>query len=284
MASSTSSAFSVDNTVSSETTKNMFLNECFADFQFFFNEDGVRKEIPAHKAVLAAASDVFASMLNGQWKEDNEVEIVDASFDAFMEFLQFLYLPKVNISAENVPEVIYLANKYNLSKCKELCESKIIQKLTLEDVCANLDLALLYDLSNLKDCCLKIISKETSKILATDGFLCTSEHSLKSILALGAIDCDEMEMFDASLKWAKHACETKKKDPSIIASIREELGDSLHAIRFGTMKPEEISKCISKNDGFFNQFELQDLFLTIGSDKTQEKIFKNKKCQRKMER
>lgn len=83
MASAMSNTFCVDNKMQSEITKNMFLNEEYADFFFLFNEDGAWKRISAHKAVLAATSDVLATMLKNEWKEKHVVEIDGSSFDVF---------------------------------------------------------------------------------------------------------------------------------------------------------------------------------------------------------
>lgn len=56
--------------------------------QFIFErENGVTK-IPANKAVLAASSVVFDAMLFGDLREDGDVPIVDATPEAFKEFLQ----------------------------------------------------------------------------------------------------------------------------------------------------------------------------------------------------
>lgn len=251
--------------LSVEISKKMFHNKNFADFHFLFNEDGIRKQVPAHKAILTAASDVFATMLNGDWDEENEVEIDDTSSAAFEEFLQFLYLP----------EVVYLANKYNVGKCKELCTQQIQDQLTTENVCSGLDFAIKLNLSELKDHCLKKISDETTKVLATEGFLECSRETLKSILTMDVSECDEIGMFNASLDWARHACETKGKDPTNIANVRDQLGDCLQVIRFGAMKPEEIAHCVGGNGELFNRDELQELYLPIGSDKSQMKIFTN---------
>lgn len=276
MASATSSTFHIDYAASAETksSEKMFDKERFADLHFLIKEGGVMKRIPAHRAILITASDVFDTMLNDQWKKSNEVEIEGASFDAFKEFLRLLYLAKGNVSPENVCEVFNLAKQYNVSSIA-LWAQQIINQLTLENVCAGFDVALLFDLGELKDQCMKKISEETKKVLATAGFRSCSKNALKGILAISATDCNEIEIFNACLDWAKQSCETKEKDPSVMANVKDELGECLHAIRFGAMQPAEIKNCISKNEGLFNQSEINDLLLTIKADKSQVKIFTN---------
>lgn len=72
--------------VSSTIVEKLYLNEEFADTHFVF-ESGER--IPANKNILGIVSDVFRVMFNGSYIEKTEMKIVDASVNAFKEFLQF---------------------------------------------------------------------------------------------------------------------------------------------------------------------------------------------------
>lgn len=53
----------------------------------------------------------IATMLNGQCKEETQVEIKNASSAAFVKILQFLCLANVEILSENVGIVAYLPSK-----------------------------------------------------------------------------------------------------------------------------------------------------------------------------
>lgn len=273
-----SSDLSIDNEVIADVGTNIFLNDSFADLHFSFGEaDDCQQRIPAHKAILAAASNVFATMLNGEWKEQNEVQIVDATFDAFKDFLQFFYLSKVTVSMENIWEIINLANKYNIRRIMDQCEPLIIHQTTVDDdLCRILDLSLQFNLSKLKDRCLKKIGEDTTKVLKTKGFLDCSKYALKCMLEeLHTVDCCEMVIFEACLMWATHVCLRQRKDSSNFKILRDELGDCLYAIRFGSMESKQISFCISNNPGLFNKSELEDLWLSIGVNKSKIKLFKN---------
>lgn len=274
MDSATTNTLSIDNSIVPAGSRKgiLFLKDRFADFRFLFKESG--KSIHAHRSILIEFSDVFDIMLSGQWNETNFTEIEDASYDAFVEFLQFLYKPKVNVSMENISVVVYLANKYNVKECKKLCAQMIREALNLDNILDVLNLAIQFDLSELKDHCLQKISIDTSNILATEGFLQCSKDVLKAILALNTANCDETEMFDACSMWAKHACKEKKNDPSN-ENIREELGDLFHAIRFLAMEQEELDDYIKNNVGLFTIHEIIDLLITSRTDKSQAEIFKN---------
>lgn len=79
------------------------------------------KRVPAHKIMLAAASPVFHAMFFGDLAEPADVEIKDVSSEAFKEFLQFAYLAVPKVTLENVGDVLYLADKYDMAKCTEYC-------------------------------------------------------------------------------------------------------------------------------------------------------------------
>lgn len=83
-----------------------------ADVHFVF-ESNVR--IAAHKNVLIAASDVFRPMFDekANYKENTtkEIEIEDATPEAFATFLQFIYYPVVTMTMANVDGVVYVSGK-----------------------------------------------------------------------------------------------------------------------------------------------------------------------------
>lgn len=92
--------------------------------------------------LLATASEVFQVMINGSWKEKNEVEIVDASADAFKEFLQFVYLSKAKVTIENVAEVMNLGNKYDVMECFNICGEFLKANLVVDNICEAYELVI----------------------------------------------------------------------------------------------------------------------------------------------
>lgn len=110
-----------------------YLDSDSADVKFTFglNDNGSAIQIEAHKILLAAGSDVFRAIFYGKLKEAGEIHTTDVSDAAFKEFLQYFYKNKLKLSAENIVEVMYLGQKYNVPKCVEDCAD--ILKRTLND-------------------------------------------------------------------------------------------------------------------------------------------------------
>ncbi|KAI3413478.1 hypothetical protein GPALN_010968 [Globodera pallida] len=88
---------------------------------------GDKKELlPAHKAILAKASDVFEAMF--RFGEEN-VEVSDVEVGTFKAMLAFIYADDLSeLNGDNAISVLYAAEKYNLPKLVNSCLN-IIWKL-----------------------------------------------------------------------------------------------------------------------------------------------------------
>lgn len=240
--------------------KNLYLSEKFADVHFTFNVDGECEKIPAHKMILASASDVFDLMLDGRWKEQTEIEIRNVPVTVFKEFLQFIYLDEVNVTTTNIPDIMFLAKMYGLNDCLLTCEQLLETRLKSEEICSALDLALTFDRNTFKQQCLERIAKSTPTVFSTNGFLSCSRDLLKCILSNQNINCDEIDVFNACIDWAIYNCRENNIDASSMENLKHQLGDCLHLIQFRLMTTQQLADCVMSNRGLFNQEELIDLF------------------------
>jgi len=77
------------------------------------------QELPAHRLILCASSDVFQIMLmNKSWSEAQEKRIIlketSACQAVFEVFLKYLYTGKIQVDYANVIPLLQLADKYNV--------------------------------------------------------------------------------------------------------------------------------------------------------------------------
>lgn len=150
--------------------------------QFIFErENGVTK-IPANKAVLAASSPVFDAMLFGDLREDGDVPIVDATPEAFKEFLQLFY-GQVELTMHNIADVLKLVDKYGVVNCSTNCVEFLKQNLTTDDILWGLHLAVKYHFDDLREHCKLEIQRNYFKVFDMINFdkdnnikLCTSSN------------------------------------------------------------------------------------------------------------
>lgn len=252
----------------------LYLNEELADVHFVFKIGDETEEVPANKANLAILSPVFKAMFYGSLPEDRKVPIVDADAVAFKEFLQFFYLNKVKLTMENMETIVRLADKYDVLEMVNACaESFKIQ--SANQMCWAYQLALNLKNDKIITTCVDKITKMPMETFANDMFKGCSQSTLRQFLELD-FECNEVEVFDACLVWAKHACECDDLDATKAENLRAQLGDCLKLIRYGSMKVEEFNQRYMQHKGLFTMEEFEDLMLLLTVKEYKPKIFKQK--------
>uniref|UniRef100_A0A183BWT3 BTB domain-containing protein n=1 Tax=Globodera pallida TaxID=36090 RepID=A0A183BWT3_GLOPA len=120
--------------------------ECSTALQPQQNEDVQVREIPVHKAILAARSPVFAAMLQHVDTSESKtgvLEIKDVECGVVKEMLNFIYSgksssPEIN---EIASDLLIAADKYRLEELKTHCEHCLIQAINFENACQLLIIA-----------------------------------------------------------------------------------------------------------------------------------------------
>lgn len=251
----------------SQSCMKLYMQEESADVHFVFETGNEKEErVPAHKYILGIGSAVFHSMFYGSLQEEGDIKIMDATIDAFKEFLQFFYLDPVSLTMQYVGEMMYLANKYDVSECFKICETFFKEKLPIENVCHILQLAVTFDRKELMEFLLAKVSEKPTHIFASNSFKNCTGSILKLILKIDNLDCDEKAVFDACMVWSEKACEKNNMDPLEMKNRREQLGDCFHLIRFAAMEPLHISQCVSKHQDLFKRDELLEIIAMLSSD------------------
>lgn len=176
-------------------------NEETSDITF----DVVGEKFYAHKLVLAARSPVFKSQFFGSSHEKNNKEIFigDMQPKVFKAMLHFIYrdtlpdtdehvwsppvtasLPCPSTSTSMAECLLAAADRFMLDRLKSLCEAKIFQSISIDNVCTILSLAQCYLASQLKFECLKFAASNLEEVVQSEGFKYLKENrpSLQSEL------------------------------------------------------------------------------------------------------
>lgn len=92
--------------------KSLYLKEDSADAFFLFaKSDDETERVPTHKLLLST-SEKFAKLFADAEDGQNEFKIDDTTVEAFKEFLQFFYMPKLKFTFENIAAILALAKDY----------------------------------------------------------------------------------------------------------------------------------------------------------------------------
>lgn len=96
---------------------------------------------------------MFAAMLESNMTEKalNAIEITDFDDDAVEGMLDYLYTGETELMAERAPDLLQIAEKYDLPGLKEDCQYSISENLTVENAAEMLVLAHTYNAELLKE-------------------------------------------------------------------------------------------------------------------------------------
>ena len=178
---------------------------------------------------------------------------------------RFVYTDEVQLNADNVLQVMYAAKKYIITNLSKKCTEFLLENLSAETAPQLLEQSIFFDEQDLKAKVLAKIVAEAPAILSTDEFTTLSKEALHEVLQLNLQINNEMEVFNASVKWAERRCQQLNMMMDG-ANFREVLGDNLFLIRFPIMTFDEVNDAIIPQDILTDREGLQLLhFLTAKS-------------------
>ncbi|KAG4073797.1 hypothetical protein HA402_001021 [Bradysia odoriphaga] len=232
------------------------------------------ERIRAHRCVLAAISFKYKTQFYGSQPDKGDIEVVGSSASAFRKFIEFFYLDEIVLTTEDIEGVLDLAKQSLVNEFVQLCVDFLIEMTSMDNVFLGYRLAILYDIDELKNLCESLIKKDTVKVLKSEDFIINCDRDLLlTVLKLDTLNCNETEVFDACIEWAKAACKRRNIDPGEMKNLRNELDDAITQIRFGSMTTEEFVIRQRSYGGLFSQDETNEIFYMIG----QLKDFKSEK-------
>lgn len=261
------------NPTAAKSMSKMYLESEFADVHFVFPNDDSARKLSAHRAILATASPVFKAMFFGPLKDGGNVKITDSNAKAFEEFLQFFYLPEVKLSIENIEEVLHLTDKYDMLDCFGVCATFLKANLTIENMVWGYQLAITLDNEELMKFCGKRIQAFASEIVKSEIFLHCSREVLKNLLNMNVLDCDEVELFNACIEWAKISCQKNGLDEMNAENVKNQLGTQFYSIRFAAMKQEEVANILQAKVVEFTTDELADIWCSKWAKEHESNFF-----------
>ncbi|XP_065204497.1 speckle-type POZ protein-like [Planococcus citri] len=152
----------------SDNLQTLVMNEELSDVKFRIKG----KDIPAHKAILAARSPVFAAMLKHDMQEglSNCIEITDIDQPVFEELLWYIYTGKAPRLKELAAKLLVAADKYDIERLKVICEEALCSDLTLKNSTEYLILADLYRADRLKSQAIHYTRMHAPNILKTSAW------------------------------------------------------------------------------------------------------------------
>ncbi|XP_039437790.1 speckle-type POZ protein-like isoform X3 [Culex pipiens pallens] len=145
----------------------------FSSGEFFSDLTVVigKREFPAHRAILAVRSPVFAAMFKHTEMAESQqkrVVIQDIEPHVFEEVLRFIYTDTVQGLDKLAHELLAAADKYALDRLRNMCEECLGKNLSVETVTKTLHLADLYHAKQLHQLAVQFIAKNIKSMQTHD--------------------------------------------------------------------------------------------------------------------
>ena len=239
--------------VIAQRTTFIFNTDLLSDVKFVvsasIDESESKKVIPAHKFVPAISSPVFYAMFYGQMAETkNAIELPDCDYQSLLEMFHYLYCDKVNLSGDNVMQVLYLANKYMLPSLIEKCTEYLRRNLKASNVFCILPHAQKFENKFLEDRCWEVIEKQTEEAVTSDEFVTVERSLVETTVKKDVLNVREVELFKAVDRWAIEQSKRQGTTPDGESKRRIIGEDIVKAIRFPLMSEKEFASVVIESD------------------------------------
>lgn len=245
-----------------ERLKHLVGNSLHSDFTFIL-EDNV--EIPAHTLIIGAASPVLDKIVYGTGTFSPEISaFVDSiSKESFMEMLRYMYTDNININDDNVLEILHKATYFELTGIETKCFEYLKEHLKPSIVGrAYHQLFNCYPPNELLKRCLQMIRIYPIAFFEAVDFTQLSVDEFKLIVETDAINCNEIDLFESTLKLAKAHCAVYGLEPTA-ANQRKVLNEAEKLLRLDTMTKTELDYCLKMQPDFFSSSEIERFYAVI---------------------
>ena len=172
-----------------EMMQSLLFSRTLSDISFICS-DGTN--LPAHKCVLAAASEYFRAAFTGSWAENNPAAgewRTDNSSAVMKSVLAFIYTGKGEeaLLYSDPIALLPIAFEYCISSLMAMVESSCSRQLTRSNMKQTLQSAHFYGSSRLKKACFDFVRNQGASMIAERDFLILASedpHLWKELMAV----------------------------------------------------------------------------------------------------
>ncbi len=160
------------------------------------------KVIPAHRAVLAAASPFFHGMFTADFKEreDKIVVLNDITSEALNMVVDCIYTFKIELTNEMLPGILAASHMLQIGDIVEQCKKHMTENISDQSCLTFMALAEKYDFTDLAEKANEFIPANFIDIRKTPEFTKLSKDALCNYLSDNTINIkgNEFEVFEAA--------------------------------------------------------------------------------------
>ena len=250
-------------------------NDSFCDVTIAVKD----KEFKAHRAVLAAASPFFLTLLTSNMKESNEqlikVELEEATESVVEDALKYLYTGNVTIIEERAHNLLATANYLLLPGLKTMVSDFLEDRVTTQNCVFNYYFADKYECVELKSKCCEVINSDFSVVMETGDFLNLHVKQVMEWVSSDNVMVNaEEDVFSGIVMWVSHnKSEREKHFPELLHQVR--LPFVSHDFLLNELVNEEL---ITENPEFCSNFVINAM-KSVLNPTDGEASWQPRKCQ-----
>lgn len=189
------------------------------------------KEFPVHRNVLSASSAYFQVMFTSGMAESflHHVEIHGIQADIFGVILDFIYTGKVEVSEDNVQQLLPASKMLQIEDIEIICCDFLKHELDSSNCVGIYMFSDAHSCSTLTKSALDYIHRNFVEVSKQDEFLQLTKTALLQLLESEELKIEsEEQVFEAAMRWVVHD----------LSRGREALGNILERIRLPLISPK----------------------------------------------
>lgn len=193
------------------------------------------RSFPCHRLIMAACSPYFREIFfteDGKEVENTkEVVLDDVSPSILGMIIQYLYSAEIDLTDDNVQDIISVANKFQIPSVFTVCVNYLQKKLSMGNCMAIFRMGLVLNCPRLAVAARNYIADHFELLYKDEEFLKLAAHELFAIIGGDSLNVEKEELvFEAVMAWVRHDKERLKV-----------LKDAFNCIRFRLL-PEKYFK------------------------------------------
>ncbi|TGZ75611.1 hypothetical protein CRM22_000255 [Opisthorchis felineus] len=172
--------------------------------------------IPAHRVILAAASDYFAAMFGNELKEATEMEIRIHDVDpaALQTLVNYIYTGFLDLREDTVEDILEAACFLQMPEASQACERFLIKRLHGSNCLGMSRLGEQYGCRLLRRKATKYALEHFAEVVQQPDFLTLTVMELMELLRSDHLKVpNEAAVFAACLRWVRNAQRTQHTPP-----------------------------------------------------------------------
>ncbi|XP_071649281.1 kelch-like protein 5 [Temnothorax longispinosus] len=216
------------------------------------------KRVPAHRLVLSAGSEYFATMFTSSLRESaqNEIELMDVDGDALWALVLYCYTGCIELHEDSVESLLATACLLQLNPVIKACCQFLVKQLHPSNC---LGIWMFADTRTGHKDCSELVeyahaytAKHFRKVTKNQEFLLLSANEVAKLLESEDLNVPSEEtIFHALVTWLEHDPENRSKDASKLLGL----------VKLPLLSPAFIADNIESNEMFKDQRMAQELVI-----------------------